>query len=181
MSIGRIYAVSPRQGEKYFLRVLLHHVKGATSWDHLPTVENVQHCTFQETCVARGLLQDDAEWVRCMDEASGIGGSMMAWQLRNLFAVILDYNRPQKPDVLWHRFKGVMCEDYVHKAKQQGVLQPDMAEMENAALWDIELLLLQAGFLTVVVCVLPVFCLRWWKKMHKETCERNPAENQAIP
>jgi hypothetical protein len=41
-TVGRVYPVSPRQGEKYYLRVLLHHVKGATSWEDLRTVDGTQ-------------------------------------------------------------------------------------------------------------------------------------------
>jgi hypothetical protein len=101
------------------------------------------HYTFQQACVSRGLLQDDAEWFRCMEDACEVSGAMMAWQVRNLFAIILDYNRPQRPLALWLRFKEAMCEDLVYKARQRGVLNPDMAEIENEALWDIELQLAQ--------------------------------------
>ena len=61
-TIGRVYFVSPRAAEQYFLRVLLHHVPGARSWDDLKTVDGVLLPTFKEACVQRGLLQDDKEW-----------------------------------------------------------------------------------------------------------------------
>ena len=35
--IGRIYTVSPMEGEKFYLRVLLNHVKGPTGFDDLLT------------------------------------------------------------------------------------------------------------------------------------------------
>ena len=37
-SIGRIYTVSPSEGEKFYLRILLSNVRGPTSWDDLLTV-----------------------------------------------------------------------------------------------------------------------------------------------
>ena len=60
--IGRVYWVSPGGGEKYFLRVLLHHVEGAKSFSDLRTVDGECCATFREACVRRGLLQDDREW-----------------------------------------------------------------------------------------------------------------------
>ena len=38
-----------------------------------------------------------------------------------------------------------MCEDLVYRAKQRGIDNPDMAEIENEALWEIELMLQQQG------------------------------------
>ncbi|CEP09067.1 hypothetical protein, partial, partial [Parasitella parasitica] len=45
--IGRMYTVSPRDIEKYHLRLLLLHVPGATSYESLRTVNGVLHNTFQ--------------------------------------------------------------------------------------------------------------------------------------
>lgn len=74
--VGRMYAVAPGAGERYFVRLLLHHVPGPTSWAHLRTTgegdAKVVHPTFKEACAARGLLQDDAEWMRCMEEAKAV-------------------------------------------------------------------------------------------------------------
>ncbi len=38
--ISRMYTVSPNDAERYYLRLLLQHVKGATSFQYLRTVEN---------------------------------------------------------------------------------------------------------------------------------------------
>ena len=40
-SVGRMVFVSPNDGERYFLRLLLTHVTGATSYDCLKTVNGV--------------------------------------------------------------------------------------------------------------------------------------------
>jgi hypothetical protein len=48
--------VQPIEGERYYLRILLTHVSGATSFDNLKTV-NKQACgTFKEACIQLGLL-----------------------------------------------------------------------------------------------------------------------------
>ena len=45
-TIGRIHIAHPKQGERYYLRILLHHVKGATSFQDLRTAKmifNMKH------------------------------------------------------------------------------------------------------------------------------------------
>ena len=49
-TIGRIYAVSPREVQKYHLRVLLYHVPGATSFADLRTVDGEVFPSFQAAC-----------------------------------------------------------------------------------------------------------------------------------
>ncbi len=64
--VGRMFNISPREGERYFLRILLLNKTGATSSAHIRTHEGVQYSTFREACCAMGLLSDDAEWIRCI-------------------------------------------------------------------------------------------------------------------
>ena len=45
-TIGRIYAVSPKTQEKYYLRMLLQHVRGALSYQDLRTVNQHVYPTF---------------------------------------------------------------------------------------------------------------------------------------
>jgi hypothetical protein len=87
-TVGRMYFVQPSEGERYYLRVLLTHVVGATCFEdlrtthrpHTPTI--VMHPTFKAACLARGLLQDDAEWDQCLLEAVGV---QLPRSLRQLF------------------------------------------------------------------------------------------------
>jgi hypothetical protein len=71
--VGRLYNVMPSAGERYYVRLLLHNVCGPTCWEDLRSTgegdAKVVHPTFMAACLARGLLQDDAEWTRCMEEA----------------------------------------------------------------------------------------------------------------
>jgi hypothetical protein len=67
-AVGRMYFVHLAAGERFFLRLLLTIVPGATSFEHLRTVDDTEHLTFQAACKALGLLQDDAEWDTCMRE-----------------------------------------------------------------------------------------------------------------
>uniref|UniRef100_A0A6N2K087 ATP-dependent DNA helicase n=1 Tax=Salix viminalis TaxID=40686 RepID=A0A6N2K087_SALVM len=49
-SLGRITYVHPAAGELYLLRMLLNHVKGATSFEDLHCISGVVYSTFQLTC-----------------------------------------------------------------------------------------------------------------------------------
>ncbi|XP_043478187.1 uncharacterized protein LOC122508733 [Leptopilina heterotoma] len=77
-----MYSISPSQSELFHLRLLLIVVKGATSYDHLRTVNNIVHDIFRSACLALGLIEDDGEWERALTEGEV---SMMPQQLRRLF------------------------------------------------------------------------------------------------
>ena len=61
-TIGRVYAVSPKNRECFYFRMLLAHVRGATNHDDTKVYEGVKYPTFVAACRARGLLADDDEW-----------------------------------------------------------------------------------------------------------------------
>ena len=85
-TIGRTYYVYSNSGELYYLRLLLNHKKGATSFESLQTIDGIRYPTFQSTCNALGLLGDDNEWNDSILEAAFISTST---QLRQLFILIL--------------------------------------------------------------------------------------------
>ena len=92
--VGQIYFLDPKEGDRFFLRLLLLKVEGATSFDDLKTTYDDEgiptiHSTFQDACREMGLLQDDSEWVNCMEASSTFATPN---QLRNLFVTILLYN-----------------------------------------------------------------------------------------
>ena len=68
--ISRMYSVSPADPEKFFLRMLLLHVPGATSYDNLKTVSGEVASTFREACIQMHLLADDTEYDEALTEAS---------------------------------------------------------------------------------------------------------------
>ena len=68
--IGRIVYANPAEGERYFLRVLLNHVRGATSYEDLRTMAGVTYSTFREVCEKRGLIEMDKSIVDCLTEAT---------------------------------------------------------------------------------------------------------------
>ena len=109
--IARIYSVGPRQREKFYLRMLLLHVRGARSFSEMKVYDDVRYDTYEEVCRERGLLTDDTEWRRTLEEACGIATCR---QIRELFVTILGCCEPSNPRELWDDFQEQMYEDYVN-------------------------------------------------------------------
>ena len=119
--VGRMYFVPPSQTDRCFLRVLLTHVPGATSFEDLRTTHppftttTTVHSTWKDACLARGLLDDDAEWDRCLAEAAGMH---MPENLQHLFASLLAFNSVSNPLQLWNKYHVAFTEDFLHQARQ---------------------------------------------------------------
>uniref|UniRef100_A0A182N6N5 ATP-dependent DNA helicase n=1 Tax=Anopheles dirus TaxID=7168 RepID=A0A182N6N5_9DIPT len=68
--IGRMVSCSMTLMERYCMRLLLCYRKGPTSFEDLRTVDGTVCVTYQQAATLAGLLQDDSEWDRTMQEAS---------------------------------------------------------------------------------------------------------------
>jgi len=97
-AIGHMYYAHPTSGERYYLRMLLNCVKGATSYEHLRTMDGRVHDTFKDACIVMGLLVDDNEWDQALEEA-GVWAS--GRQLRDMFASMLMFCEVMNPRQLW--------------------------------------------------------------------------------
>ncbi|KAK9155164.1 hypothetical protein Sjap_002644 [Stephania japonica] len=109
--IGRIVSASPNEGERYYLRLLLNHVKGCTSFEELKTVNGVVTDSFHQAALLNRFLEADDCLESCIEEASKY---QMPFALRRLFATILSFCNPESARQLWGKFKEHMCEDYLH-------------------------------------------------------------------
>jgi len=96
--VGRMYTVSPKDPERFYLRILLLHVRGATSFESLRTVNGMIYETFKAAAIARGLLESDEEWAICLRDA---GSYLMPRQFRDMFAFIICFCHPAHPATLW--------------------------------------------------------------------------------
>ena len=108
-TIGKVYTVSPRQGECFSLRILLHTIKGPTSFDALKIVNGAICKTFREVCQLQGLLEDDNAWHHTMEEADV---SAPPQSLRFLLAIIITQCNPSDVKTLWLRNKTYLAEDF---------------------------------------------------------------------
>ncbi|CAL0322783.1 unnamed protein product [Lupinus luteus] len=107
--LGRIYTVSPSEGDKFYLRVLLNHVRGPTSWEYLLTVNGTCFHTFKQSAQERGFLEGDDSVRQCLIEASNLRTPIA---LRRLFVTILVFCDPTDVRSLWEEFENYMVEDY---------------------------------------------------------------------
>ena len=110
--IGRIYNISPKQEELFYLRMLLLHVPGVQSYEDLYLVNGVRQNSFKMACLARGLLEDDQLWINTLTEAASY---QMPVQMRQLFVTILANNEIAQPLILWVKFKKDMYQDFFHQ------------------------------------------------------------------
>jgi len=126
-ALGRIYFVPPTAGERFYLRTLLTVVRGPQSFEDLRTYNGITYPSFHEACLARGLLEDDGEWRQCLREAAHM---QTGRQLRRLFATILLFCTPSKPNMLWQEFRHHICDDLRHRLITFGLPENEITETQ---------------------------------------------------
>ncbi|CAI9283388.1 unnamed protein product [Lactuca saligna] len=92
--VGRLVFVHPTSGELFYLRMLLCHQKGCTSFKDLRIVAGIVYPTFRVACNALQLIGDDVEWLTCFTEAAMWA---TASQLRSLFCHLLIFCKVSNP------------------------------------------------------------------------------------
>ncbi|XP_031095203.1 uncharacterized protein LOC115999494 [Ipomoea triloba] len=107
-SIGRIFFVPPGSGEVYHLRCLLNIVRGPTSFKDIMPFNGVEYMTFRDACYARGLLDDDKEYIDAIEEASHWS---TGHAIRKLFVILLLSNSLSRPEHVWHEVWHHLAED----------------------------------------------------------------------
>ncbi|GMF41132.1 unnamed protein product [Phytophthora fragariaefolia] len=111
-ALGRMVHVSPRDMERFYLRVLLCHRTCPWPFEHLRTVDGVTYETYRQAALRLGFLEDDAEWISCMREAAEL---RMSYQLRQLFTTILVYSQVDEVRQLWERFYDDLSQAFAHR------------------------------------------------------------------
>ena len=107
--VSRLYSAQPKEGERFYLRVLLLHVPGATSSASLRTYNGQVYETIREACLARGLLENDNVWNDTLLEVVSVG---TPYQVRQTFAFILTHGEINDPLTLWQNHRDNMIEDF---------------------------------------------------------------------
>lgn len=92
--------------------MLLHIVKGATSFAQIKIVSGHLHPTFRAACEALGLLGDDQEWLNALNDAAQWA---MPYQLRQLFVTILLLCEVTNHRKLLDEYASKMSEDAAHR------------------------------------------------------------------
>lgn len=106
--ISRLYTVSIKDIERFYLRLLLLHVAGAKRFEDLRTVNGVLYETFKDAAIARNLVEADDLWEKTLEDATE---SNMPAQLRELFAYICIFGTPIDVPTIWNKYKNFMIEE----------------------------------------------------------------------
>jgi hypothetical protein len=114
--IGRVFFVHPLDIDRFYLRQILLYKKGATSFEDLRKINNIQYDSYKDAAVALGIAEDDKEWIECLQEITS--KSTNPKMLRELFVMIMLHCAPTNPAELWHKFKDFMCEDILYEFRQ---------------------------------------------------------------
>ncbi|RIA04789.1 hypothetical protein BRARA_K00943 [Brassica rapa] len=121
-TIGRIVAVHPSAGDRYYLRILINKIKGPRSYDELKTFNDVKYPDFKSVCHARGYLDDDVEWLESMSKGAR---TATPYQLCDMFVTFLNICFVE------HSWKS-MSEDILHK--RQRILGHTNLELDDETL-----------------------------------------------
>ena len=136
-TIGRVHSVNPVAGDSFYLRLLLHDnfCKGKTSFQDLLKLQNGKICeTYKEVCNEIGLLHDDQEWHRILEESAA---TKMCPAIRSLFVIILHFCDPAIPRALFDEFWITWTDDFEHKASRRGI-QLDENQLKTLVLIDLD-------------------------------------------
>ncbi len=157
-AIGRMYFVSPLAGERFYLRTLLSIAKGPQSYEDLRTVGGVLQPSFRDACMAHGLLEDDGEWRKCLEEAAIM---QTGYRLRQLFSTILLHCGPIHPEVLWQEFRHDICDDLKHQLQTLNFTNPSDEDAYDYGLYLLDGLLREAGCRLADFSTMPHFRGNW--------------------
>ncbi|PIA29092.1 hypothetical protein AQUCO_06300048v1 [Aquilegia coerulea] len=158
-SIGRMYFANPNSGERFYLRLLLTVVKGPSSFESLYSVDGIEHKTYREACIARGLLEDDNEWDKCLEEAVIM---KTGHQVRRLFCLILTECNPSRPEILWEKNALKICDDLPYQLKTKfGIQDPSDSDVCDYGLFLMNDYLLESGKTLSDFPNMPLPCKAW--------------------
>ena len=69
-TVSRFGTASINDSERFYSRLLLHHVKGPTSYEYLRTVNGILCNTFAKAAELLGIVSEHRDWDECLREAS---------------------------------------------------------------------------------------------------------------
>ena len=114
--------------ELFSLRLLLHHVSGAVDFENLRTINGNVFPTFQAACIKLGLLEDEAELDKIIEEAFL---HQFGNQLRSLFCSILLYSTPSNTFQFWQNHKEKLAEDFAKENEKDVAINMVLVWLEE--------------------------------------------------
>ncbi|CAN1274847.1 ATP-dependent DNA helicase PIF1 [Linum perenne] len=145
ISIARLYYCHPSSKDRFYLRMLLHVVKGCTSFDDIKTVNGIVYKSFKDACGAYGFLSDDGEWNQCLQE---VANTASARQMRTLFATMLMYCEVSSIESLWEKNWELLSDDILYMQRKKlnlPELQLSNQDIQHLCLIELEKILRKFG------------------------------------
>lgn len=134
-TLSRVYTIHPKNMECYYVRLLLHNIKGPTCFQDLRTINGQILPDYFSACKMLGLLEDDSHWGQTLEEASACVSSS---QLRSLFAVMLSICEIKEVNQLWDNHKNALSQDILYQYQKVNTDTQFNEQIYNEALILIE-------------------------------------------
>ncbi|XP_076043852.1 uncharacterized protein LOC143026948 [Oratosquilla oratoria] len=113
-SLGRIRAVTSKTVELFYMRLLLTHRRGPTSFSDLRTVDGELYSTYREAVKAMGLLNGEDTWRQTTLEI--INHTNDRKQLRATYASMLVFSDLEDQTNIWEETKDLFASDFLHNS-----------------------------------------------------------------
>nr|XP_043619656.1 uncharacterized protein LOC122591453 [Erigeron canadensis] len=140
-SVSRLVYVHPTCGNLFYLRLLLTHQVGCTSFEDIRTVSGVTYDSYRLACEKLGLIGDDKEWSQTLSEASNWATSP---ELRSLFIHMLLFCEISNPLALWTKHWQKIGEDIIYQVSHVSSVSSPTAlscDIREYILYELEVLL----------------------------------------
>ncbi|XP_076047294.1 uncharacterized protein LOC143028816 [Oratosquilla oratoria] len=114
-SLGRIRAVTSKTVELFYLRLVLTHRRGPTSFKDLRTVDGQAYSSYREAVKAMGLLNDEETWKHTIMEI--INHTNDRKQLRETYSSMLVFSDLEDQSGIWEETKDLFASDFLYHHK----------------------------------------------------------------
>ena len=118
-TVSCIPTLSRRNGEQYYMKLLLDVIPGATCYEDLKVYpdESDRYCeTFKQACLLRGFLKDDADIITTLREICDNG---LTRDARLTYALYLREGEMTRPQKVWSKMVDLMYSDIVMRYNKE--------------------------------------------------------------
>ena len=119
-TLCRMNSVSPRDQERFHLRLLLQHIPESHSYEDLRPVNGIVLDTFKQACIANDLVNNNQDWRQIIFEAVG---NIMPRQMRSTFAYLMVFVNVMDPLQLWEENRDRLCGDYTRCTLRKSIFR----------------------------------------------------------
>lgn len=96
-TLGRMYTVSPADGELFYMRILLNNVESPHSFEWLYEYEGKKYDTYAKVRLARNLIKGKDKYIKVVEEACL---TKQPKKICSLFTMLLVHCNPPEPKMI---------------------------------------------------------------------------------